>query len=653
MYSLNAGKKTAGNDRRRGVTLVMAVLLFAVMLMAMAFAMDLGQILLVRTRLQVAADSAALAAASRQASESALFETADRHAGYREVAKTEVGPNHTDIELGTWNVQTRTFTPSRAMGNAVKVTVRTDDATSGNRPLFFAGIFNNLDFSRKASAVAMVNPRDIALVVDLSGSMNDDTEPAWATSVIDATFASEGYPNAGGRLMQQLFADFGYGDYPGTLEYLGQAWEVPQDKYAYAELTKDNGPLARNSVPEKYRVYHSDNELARKRKAYSAIIDYQIAKVMPNAKPIPDSSTNYDYWEKYLDYITESVTIKPPKASGSGGMPGTPPADRGRIPPQQDGDRIDEFNNPNRSAFPSVDSRLRSVDSKLRSVDSKLRGGFRNKIGYQTYVQFMVDHGRDLQPVAGQYVPLSTHSAHCPRHDEQTAGGKFNFPPRTQPMHAARRSLIAALQALKDRNSAISDPNRRDWVTIITFDGLSGGGPVVVQPLTADYDLAMQACTELQAAGDRAASTATEAGMLLARETLKSRDGGGQGRRSTNKVVVLLTNGTPDLYVSDSATVDQAIAESNRDDFYANGTYCYDAPLMQSMQMRLSNWQTFPVGMGLGADYDLMDRMARLGGTADHQGKSSRGSGNPAEYEQRLSEVFGKIITNPKVRLVQ
>ena len=48
-----------------------------------------------------------------------------------------------------------------------------------------------------------------------------------------------------------------------------------------------------------------------------------------------------------------------------------------------------------------------------------------------------------------------------------------------------------------------------------------------------------------------------------------------------------------------------------------------------------------------------MDRLARLGGTADGGGQSPRGSGNPAEYEQRLSDIFRDIITTPQVRLVQ
>jgi hypothetical protein len=71
------------------------------------------------------------------------------------------------------------------------------------------------------------------------------------------------------------------------------------------------------------------------------------------------------------------------------------------------------------------------------------------------------------------------------------------------------------------------------------------------------------------------------------------------------------------------------------------------------MQMEQKNWHVFPVGVGLGTDYDFMDRLARSGGTADDGGQSPRGSGNPAEYEQRLTDIFEEIITNPQVRLVQ
>ena len=60
-----------------------------------------------------------------------------------------------------------------------------------------------------------------------------------------------------------------------------------------------------------------------------------------------------------------------------------------------------------------------------------------------------------------------------------------------------------------------------------------------------------------------------------------------------------------------------------------------------------------PVGIGLGTDYGFMDRMARTGGTADDDGLSPRGSGNPADYEQRLTDIFEEIINNGRMRLVK
>jgi len=95
------------------------------------------------------------------------------------------------------------------------------------------------------------------------------------------------------------------------------------------------------------------------------------------------------------------------------------------------------------------------------------------------------------------------------------------------------------------------------------------------------------------------------------------------------------------------------MGENPDPDFYETGEYWYDAPLMQSMMMQQDNWRIFPVGVGLGTDYDFMDRLARMGGTSNDDGESPRGSGNPAEYEQRLTEIFEEIITNPQVRLVQ
>ncbi len=621
---MNDCNRKSKKQSRRGVTLVLAAMFSVVMLGLIACAVDLGHVVLVRTQLQVAADSSAMAAAaSMRLTRKDMLAVARQFAGYHTAQGRSVELLDEEVEYGTWDAKMRRFAPSATPGNAVRVTARADESTTGDSRLFFGRIFGRASFAQRASAVAMANPRDIAFVVDLSGSMNDDTEPCWATGAINDTFAADGYPTVGSELMQQVFSDFGFGSYPGVLQYLGAPYGVPQNKYAYAELTKDGGPLTKKSVPKKYRIQSKHDEKKRKEKAYSAIIDNQLADLMPNAEPTPGSGGNYAYWEKYLDYVIYRAWD----------------SSRGWLPPSQDSDRITGFNNPNRTSFPQA--------------SSSVPRGFRNKIGYRTYVQFMMDHGRDLKPVGNNYVPLSRHSADCSWHDEATAGGTFSFPPREQPTHAVRRALIAAIQVVKERNSSISDSQQCDWVSIVTFDRVTGGGPIVKQSLTADYDAAMLACTDMQAVGDKGASTATEAGMITAREHIKPQGQGGAGRYSTNKIVVLLTDGMPNIYVTNRSDINQYVDNNPSNDFYDNGKYAYDAALMQAAQMQADRWYTYPVGVGLGTDYDFMDRIARMGETANDGGRSARGSGNPAEYEQRLTEIFEEIITNPKVRIVQ
>ncbi|MBN2217360.1 MAG: VWA domain-containing protein [Pirellulales bacterium] len=615
----------------------MALIFFVAMLVVIvgmvAFAVDIGHIVLVRTQLQVAADAAAIGAAAKLGgSYDEIHDIAKNVAERHRVGDKNVVLDQSDVEMGMWDASTRTFTPSdEGIGNAVRVTTYRDAAHGGEVPLCFGKIFNLFSYKMSASAVAMATPRDIAFVVDLSGSMNDDSEPCWATDAINAEFGPAGYPTVGSELMAKIFEDFGYGEFPGTLQYLGAPWGVPQNEYAYAELTKDGGPLADSSIPTLYRILKSDNETTRKRKAYSIIIDQQLAQIMPEAMPTLDSQANYAYWEKYLDYMIESVTVR----KGAG----TPPKNRGTLPPNQDSDRVTGFNNPNRSTFPSASASAVAEQ--------------RNWFGYLTYVQFMMDQGRDGQPVAGMFVPLSLNSDDCPWHEEETAGGTFEFPPREQPTHASRRAIIAAIEVVRQRNALIQDPNQRDWVSIVSFDRLTGGGPVLRQSLTGDYETAMRACTELQAVSDATASTATDAGLIKAVEHIKPTSEGGQGRRGTDKVVVLLTDGVPNLTVGDSQEISDYLQDNPSDDYYPSNKLPYNSPLVESARMQARHWMVFPVGIGLGTDYDFMDRMGRLGGTANDDGETPRGSGNPAEYEQRLVEIFENIITSPQVRLVQ
>lgn len=615
MNTFRRGKKPS----RRAATLVLAALLLVFMVGMVAFGVDMGYVVLTRTQLQTAADSAAMAASSIMNSPASdIRAVAKSYAGKHKSGGQTVSMTDSDIEFGTWDSTTRAFTSSSAVGNAIRVTARRDNATT-----FFGRIFNFNQFSTSASAVAMANPRDICFVVDLSGSMNDDSEPAWATDAITTEFTPQGYATVGTDLMTQVFSDFNFGTFPGTLNWVGLGQSgVSQNSAAYADLTKNSGPLTGASVNATYKILSGDSESTRKTKAYKWIIANQLATLMPNAKPTP-SVANLAYWEKYLDYVIQ------PYSAGS----------RGTLPPNQDSDRISGLNNPNNDNYPDA----------AQSVPD----GYRNKLGYRTYVQFMMDFGRNIQPDGSHYTPLSTLSSDCPYHTESTTAGSFSFPPREQPMHAARRAIIAAMKVIKDRNISISDLSQRDWVSIVTFD-LGSPAPVVRYALSGNYDAAMTSCTTMQCVSDMAASTATENGLVVAYNHLQPSSGGGSGRQNAQKVVVLLTDGAPNVYQSSTSTINNYVNNNPSSNFYSSGgSYAQNAPLMQATTMQLAGWAVFPVGLGLGTNYDFMDRMARMGGTDDDSGQSPRGSGNPAQYEQRLIDIFTEIITNPKVRLVQ
>ncbi len=431
-----------------------------------------------------------------------------------------------------------------------------------------------------------MNPRDIAFVVDLSGSMNDDTEPN-STATINNTWSSAGYPTIGTDLLNQVYADFGWpGRYPNeTSQYIGQSIGVSKKSSfstTFSQLTSYPGVLSASSIPSKYRIAKKDSTATKSQKAYSWIMEVQMPALIPGVLPTPNSgnSANYAYWTSYID------------------------------------DNWD-------------------------------------KLGQRSYMQLMMYNGRDGQPGGSLYVPLSLASGITPMHTETVAGRTFSFPPREQPTHAARRAMIAALKIISDCNQNITDVNQRDWVSIITFDRLSPG-PSIAVSLTSDYNAAMQACTTFQAVASNNYSTATEAGLITAGNHIKPQSQGGAGRPHTNKIVVLLTDGQPNLYSSSNSTISTYRNQHPSSDFYGgSGSYPQDASLMQTSTMQGNNWYLYPVGIGLDTDYNFMDRMARMGATANSSGESARGSGNPADYEARLTDIFEKIITNPKLRLVK
>ncbi len=179
------------NDRR-GAILVLAAVLMIVLLGFVAMTVDSGFIQLTRTQLQCAADAAALSGAMELSGTddpalvraNASREIVQTAAMYRAGDKSSVSidPN-ADITYGklVWNGASQSYSIQWGLDatpyNVVKVrAMRTTSSGGDNRlPLFFAPAIGTQNADVGAEAIATFQPRDIMVVLDFSGSMNDDS----------------------------------------------------------------------------------------------------------------------------------------------------------------------------------------------------------------------------------------------------------------------------------------------------------------------------------------------------------------------------------------------------------------------------------------------------------------------------------------------
>ena len=153
-----------------------------------ALAIDIGFLYTAKTEMQAAADAAALAGAAQLAAEGEVNPgdlarmTAQEYSLKHEVAGSPAYVDlYSDVELGkaVYNPATQKFQFQATDYNhdAVRVTVkRTAESMDGAIPLMFANIYGASEKGLWASASAVLIPRDIAVVIDLSNSMCWDSE---------------------------------------------------------------------------------------------------------------------------------------------------------------------------------------------------------------------------------------------------------------------------------------------------------------------------------------------------------------------------------------------------------------------------------------------------------------------------------------------
>lgn len=173
---------------RRALVIVYTTISMTVVMGMAALAIDIGALYQARSELQRAADGAALAAASQLVGEgiddpnTAAIEAADEIVRRNDVLRRTAGLDaESDVELGRAVYDPETgryvFQSGGDVFDAVRVTVRrTEGSEAGPIELMFARFLGHDTRGLRAQAAAVLMPRDIAVVIDLSNSMNWDSQ---------------------------------------------------------------------------------------------------------------------------------------------------------------------------------------------------------------------------------------------------------------------------------------------------------------------------------------------------------------------------------------------------------------------------------------------------------------------------------------------
>lgn len=191
----NVSREASRKQQRKGAMVVLVAVTFILLLIAAAFSFDVAYMHLTRAELRTATDAAARAGAealARTQDQSVATQAALDVAELNSVAGNRLTLDPADIFFGGVSQDTSTgrFTFQPATGDLTAVQVngrRVAGAPDGPVPLFFAPTIGHTHFQPNQVATAVASIRDIALVLDRSGSMATLQD---GTSRIDALKAA-------------------------------------------------------------------------------------------------------------------------------------------------------------------------------------------------------------------------------------------------------------------------------------------------------------------------------------------------------------------------------------------------------------------------------------------------------------------------------
>ncbi len=229
---------------RRSVTIVWTAVTGVIMIAFAALAIDVGYTFHVKAQLQRTADAAAMAAASQLADEDqshqAVYDLASLYAAMNKAGGISPELTDTDVVLGRAILNDDgkySFAEGEEPPDAVKVTVRlTNDSPNGPVRLFLGQALGKGTVNLSASAIAILVPRDIAIVIDLSNSMSYDSQLKHE----DSTDIN----------IEQVWEDLGSPTFGNMTVFHNHYYEMPY--YKNKSVSKIKQLLGLNGVPYPY-----------------------------------------------------------------------------------------------------------------------------------------------------------------------------------------------------------------------------------------------------------------------------------------------------------------------------------------------------------------------------------------------------------------
>ncbi len=623
--------------RRRAAIAVWAAISLVSLMGFAALSVDLGFLYMIRAELQACADAAAMAAVSQLASVAGDRQSLARQAASIYASKNKVGNQAMQIDPATDVIFGQairdpstgryTFVENAAVIDAVRVRVRkTADSPNGAVQLMFANIFGRSQKDMFAQATAILIPRDISVVVDLSASHNDDSElrkylttpinlydvwvklpqpkgnngvgngidpppPGNPLSVNDGPGTGPGDPgNQGGNPT------------PGADPTKGPTWGYMTDFGTY-KLTGGGKKVVDNT----YSILTDPGltRLPRGENWSNAALQAKLLAAGYNQNEVT-AILSADYDTGDLNTWKSRVMVALGLGIWRSGMPadasGKPALwEAAALAPGDGNGKLDwetEMNTTVLYSYPlgSWSEYLDYVRSTYTRMYTEGSSDFRYRFGIKTFVNYLLEYRRCYDETPDLYETPE------------------------QPMQAVKDGVAHMVQVL-DTTEADDQ---------VSLEGYDYEGRHLVD-LTQDFDSITTTITTLQA-GHFDLYTNIGDGEQLAIDELS----GSRSRGSTSKVMILLTDGNAN--VDQDGVIYDELEPNNPAKQYA---------IAKAQQAAAMGIKIYTVTVGAAADIALMQQIAAIG-----NGVHYHADGTADDYTVQLQTIFDTVGSERRVMLI-